>query len=71
MHVMFSVVIAAGLVLLGMRSVPVIIPYSPLSLVVASNSHFHDVQLSHLSLGLTSLNLCILCLGCEMGMGVA
>ena len=63
--------IAAGLVLLGMRSVLVIILYSPLSLDVASNSRFHDVQWSHPSLGLTSLNLCISCLGCEMGMGVA
>ena len=54
---MSSVTVAVGLVSLGMRSVPVMIPYNPLSLAVANNSHFHDVQLSHPSLGFTSLNL--------------
>ena len=38
----------AGLVFLEMRSVPVIMPYSPLSLAIASSSRFHDVSKSGL-----------------------
>ena len=53
------------------RLVPIMSLYSPLSLAVASNSLFHDVQLSHLSLGFMSLNLWMLCLGGEMELRVA
>ena len=66
MYIMSSVVMADGLVSLGIRSVPIMMPYSPLSLAVASNSLFQDVQLSHLSLGFMSQNLWILCLGGEV-----
>ena len=71
MYTMSSVVEADGLVSLGIRSVPIIIPYSLLSLAVASNSCFHDVQLSHLSLGFMSLKLWMSCLGGEMQLRVA
>ena len=63
--------VVAGLVFLGMRSVLVIMPYSPLSLAMANSSHFHDVQLSLPSLGLMSLNLWMSYFECDMGMGVA
>ena len=66
MYTMSSVVIVDGLVSLGIRSVPIMMLYSPLSLAVASSSLFHNIQLSHLSLGFMSLNLCMLCLGGEM-----
>ena len=66
MYITSSVVMADGLVSLGIRSVPIMMPYSPLSLAVASNSLFQDVQLSHLSLGFISLNLWISCLGGEV-----
>ena len=57
MYITSSVVMADGLVSLGIRSVPVMMPYSPLSLAVASNSLFQDVQLSRPSLGFMSRNL--------------
>ena len=60
---MSSVTTAVGLVSLGMRLVLVMIPYSPLSLAVASNLRFHDIQLSCPSLGLMSLNLWMSCFG--------
>ena len=66
MYITSSVVTADGLVSLGIRSVPVMILYSPLSLVVASNSLFQDIQLSHPSLGFMSWNLWISCLGGEV-----
>ena len=70
MYTMSSVVEADGLVSLGIRLVHIIIPYSPLSLAVASNSHFHDIQLSCPSLGFMSLNLWMSCLGGEMELGL-
>ena len=54
MYITLSVVTADGLVSLGIRLIPIMMPYSPLSLAVASNSLFQDVQLSHLSLGFVS-----------------
>ena len=66
MYITSSVVMADGLVSLGIRSVPVMMLYSPLSLAVASNSLFQDVQLSRPSLGFMSRNLWISCLGGEV-----
>ena len=65
-YITLSVVKVDGLVSLGIRSVPVTMPYSPLSLAVASNSLFQDIQLSHPSLGFMSRNLWISCLGGEV-----
>ena len=65
-YITSSVVIADGLVSLGIRSVPVMMPYSPLSLAVASNSLFQEVQLSRPSLGFMFRNLWISCLGGEV-----
>ena len=62
---MSSVTVAVGLVSLEIRSVLVMIPYSPLSLAVANSLRFHDVQLSCPSLGLMSLNLWMSCFGSD------
>ena len=66
MYITLSVVMVDGLVSLGIRLVPIMMLYSPLSLAVASNSLFQDVQLSRPSLGFMSQNLWISCLGGEV-----
>ena len=65
-----STMVVFSLEVEGRVSALVIIAYSPLSLAVVRSSHFQETQFVSESFRSMSQNLCMSCLGCEIGVAM-